>query len=173
MVSGGISVLDFTDPKHVKEIAYFDRGPMNADKMFVSGSWSAYWYNGLIYSSEITRGLDILELRPSAWLTQNELDAAKLVHFNELNVQDQQKLEWPPAFVVARAYLDQLSRDNGLPADRVTKVRDALGRAEHESGDARRTALTQLANQLDSEASGASDQQRVKALAGVVRELAR
>ena len=146
---------------------------MDASKMYVAGSWSAYWYNGLIYSSEIARGLDILELKPSAWLTQNELDAAKLVHLNELNVQDQPKLEWPAAFVVARAYLDQLARGNGLPADRIAKVRDALGRAEHASGDARRTALTQLATELDGDASSASDQKRVRALAGVVRELAR
>ena len=170
---GGISVFDFTDPGKVKEIAYFDRGPMDANTMYVSGSWSAYWYNGLIYSSEITRGLDILELKPSAWLTQNELDAAKLVHLNELNVQDQPKLEWPAAFVVARAYLDQLARDQGLAADRIATVRDALGRAEHASGDARRTALTQLATQLDSDASSASDQKRVRALASVVRELAK
>ena len=166
-------MFDFTDPGKVKEIAYFDRGPMDANTMYVSGSWSAYWYNGLIYSSEITRGLDILELKPSALLTQNELDAAKLVHLNELNVQDQPKLEWPAAFVVARAYLDQLARDQGLAADRIATVRDALGRAEHASGDARRTALTQLATQLDSDASSASDEKRVRALATVVKELAK
>jgi hypothetical protein len=169
---GGVSVLDYTDPKSVKEIAYFDRGPMDANKMYVSGSWSAYWYNGLIYSSEITRGLDILELKPSAWLTQNELDAAKLVHFKELNVQDQPKLEWPAAFVVARAYLDQLARGNGLATDRIAATRDALGKAERASGDARRTALMQLATQLDSDASGATDAARVRSLAGIVKELA-
>jgi hypothetical protein len=140
--------------------------------MYVSGSWSAYWYNGLIYSSEITRGLDILELKPSAWLTQNELDAAKLVHFKELNVQDQPKLEWPAAFVVARAYLDQLSRGSGLATDRIAATRDALGRAERASGEARRTALMQLATQLDSDTSGATDAARVRSLAGVVKELA-
>ena len=169
---GGISVMDFTDPKNVKEIAFFDRGPMDANKLYVSGSWSAYWYNGLIYSSEITRGLDILELEPSAWLTKDELDAAKLVKFPELNVQDQPQFVWPAAFVVARAYLDQLARGSGLAADRIAAVRDALGRAERASGDARRTALTQLAAQLDGDASGAADAARVRALAGVVRSLA-
>jgi hypothetical protein len=145
---------------------------MDANKLYVSGSWSAYWYNGLIYSSEITRGLDILELEPSAWLTKDELDAAKLVKFPELNVQDQPQFVWPAAFVVARAYLDQLARGSGLAADRIAAVRDALGRAERASGDARRTALTQLAAQLDGDASGAGDAARVRALAGVVRSLA-
>jgi hypothetical protein len=170
---GGISVFDFTDPRNVKEIAYFDRGPMDPNKLYVSGSWSAYWYNGLIYSSEITRGLDILELKPNAWLTQNELDAAKLVRFNELNVQDQPQFVWSPAFVVARAYLDQLARGNGLAADKIAAARDALGMAEKASGDARRSALSQLASQLDGDAAGAGDGKRVRALAAVVRELGR
>ena len=170
---GGVSVFDFTDPKHVREIAYFDRGPMDANKLFVSGSWSAYWYNGYIYSSEITRGLDVLELRPSAWLTQNELDAAKLVRLSELNVQDQPRFVWPASFVVARAYLDQLARGNGLSSDRLTAARDALARAERSSGDQRRQALTQLGTQLDEYGSGAADAARVRALAGAVRDLAR
>jgi hypothetical protein len=170
---GGISVFDFTDPAHVREIAYFDRGPMDSTKMYVSGSWSAYWYNGYIYSSEITRGLDVLELRPSAWLTQNELDAARLVQFSELNVQDQQKFVWPAAFVVARAYLDQLARGSGLSADRIASTRDALAKAEHASGDQRRAALTQLGAQIEGYMSETSDGPRVRALSEVVKELAR
>jgi hypothetical protein len=134
---GGISVFDFTDPKHVKEIAYFDRGPMDASQLFVSGSWSAYWYNGLIYSSEITRGLDILELKPSAWLTQSELDAAKSVRLPELNVQDQPQYTWPASFVVARAYLDQLARDNGLTGTRQDSLGFAYGVAQVCNADAR------------------------------------
>jgi hypothetical protein len=170
---GGISVFDWTDPRHVREIAFFDRGPMDSTKLFTSGSWSAYWYNGLIYSSEITRGLDILELKASAWLTQNELDAAKTVHFTELNVQDQPKFVWPASFAVARAYLDQLARGNGLASDRITSARDALANAERASGDQRRSALTQLGSQLDGYASGAMDATRVRALAGVVRDLSK
>jgi len=73
---------------------------------------------------------------------------------------------------VARAYLDQLSRGNGLAADRIAATRDALGKAERASGDARRTALTQLATQLDSDASGAADTARVRSLAAIVKELA-
>ena len=170
---GGISVLDFTDPRHVREIAFFDRGPMDSTKLFVSGSWSAYWYNGLIYSSEITRGLDILELTPSAWLTQNELDAAKLVRVSELNVQNQQQFAWPAQFVVARAYLDQLSRGNGMPADRILTVRDALRHAEQANGEKRRTALMQLSARLDGYAPSARDATRARALAAVVREMVR
>ena len=89
---GGISVFDWTDPSHPQEIAFFDRGPMDSTKLVGAGSWSAYWYNGYIISSEIARGLDILELKPSPLLSQNEIDAAKLIRFDYLNAQDQQQL---------------------------------------------------------------------------------
>src|SRR5207253_5773348 len=55
---GGISVFDWTDVDHPKEIAFFDRGPLSDQRLIVGGSWSAYWYNGYIYSSEIARGFD-------------------------------------------------------------------------------------------------------------------
>ena len=169
---GGISVFDWTDPAHPKEIAFFDRGPMDSTKLEGAGSWSAYWYNGYIVSSEIGRGLDILELLPNGLLTQNEIDAAKLVHFDQENVQDQQRLVWPASFAVARAYLDQLARGNGLGAARVSAVRSALARAERAGGPQRRAQLTQLAAGLDRDAGGAADQTRVRALATAVRTLA-
>jgi hypothetical protein len=169
---GGISVFDWTDPAHPKEIAFFDRGPMDSTKLVGAGSWAAYWYNGYIVSSEIGRGLDIFELQPSALLSQNEIDAAKLVHVDFLNVQDQQRVVWPASFVVPRAYLDQLERGNGLAAARIAAVRDALRRAERQTGAARRTALTRLAGQLDADAARASDQAKVRTLAAAVRELA-
>jgi len=183
---GGISVFDWTDPAHPKEIAYFDRGPMDSTKLVGAGSWSAYWYNGYIVSSEIGRGLDVFELLPSGWLSQNEIDAAKLVHFDYLNVQDQPKLTWPASFVVARAYLDQLARSNGLTPDRVAAARGALARAEQLSGQPRRDALTQLAAQLSSDSKGAprlvvegkpvdvqaGDDAKVRTLAGMVTDLA-
>ncbi|HXF95946.1 MAG TPA: hypothetical protein VNI61_07565, partial [Gemmatimonadales bacterium] len=170
---GGISVVDFTDPARPVEIAYFDRGPLDSTRLRGGGSWSAYWYNGYIVSSEIARGLDILELQPSAWLSQNEIEAAKLVRFDFLNVQEQPRFEWPASPVVARAYLDQLERSNGLGRERVSAVRDALARAERLSAAARRDALTQLATELDADASRAADGAKVRLLAGVVRDLAR
>jgi len=169
---GGISIFDWTDPAHPKEIAFFDRGPMDSTKLEGAGSWSAYWYNGYIVSSEIARGLDILELQPSAFLSQNEIDAAKLIHFDFLNVQDQPKLVWPASFVLARAYLDQLARSNGLAAARVAAARDALARAEKLFGADRRGALTQLATQLNGDASTAADAAKVRTLATTVTGLA-
>ena len=169
---GGVSIFDWTDPAHPKEIAFFDRGPMDSTKLEGAGSWSAYWYNGYIVSSEIARGLDILELRPSALLSQNEIDAAKLVHFDFLNVQDQPKFVWPASFVVARAYVDQLTRNNGLSRDRCGAVASMLGRAEQLQGAERRGVLTQLATDLQGDQQRAADPTRVGALAGVVRDLA-
>ena len=170
---GGVSVFDWTNPAHPVEIAFFDRGPMDSTKLEIAGSWSAYWYNGLIYSSEIARGLDILELQPSAQLSQNELDAAKLVRLESQNVQDQQKIVWPASFVVSRAYVDQLERSHGLRAARIQAVRAALSAAEAKSGAARSSALTALAGQLDRDAATSSDAAKVRTLATQVRGLAR
>ncbi len=167
---GGVSVFDFTDPAHPAEIAYFDRGPMDSTKLEMAGSWSAYWYNGYIYSTEIARGLDVLELQPNALLTQNELDAAKLVKVSYQNVQDQQRLTWPASFAVARAYVDQLERSKGLPADRIGATRTILASAERTTS---RRALTSLATQLDQDATRSRDAKRVLALAAAVRALAR
>jgi hypothetical protein len=168
---GGISVFDWTDPTHPREIAYFDRGPADTT-LKLSGSWSAYWYNGVIVSSEITRGLDIFELAPSALISQNEIDAAKTVHFDYYNVQGQQPFVWPPSFALARAYVDQLERSSGLAANRITSTRQQLAAAEAASGN-RATTLTALAAQLDSDAAGSSDAAKVRALAAAVRDLAR
>jgi len=168
---GGISVFDWTDPSHPKEIAFFDRGPMDSTKLVGAGSWSAYWYNGYIISSEIARGLDILELKANALLSQNEIDAAKLIHFDYLNAQDQQKLVWPASFVVARAYVDQLERSKGLSAARIKSTRDGLNKAEKASGPARRSALTQLATQLNANARASSDQAKVQLLIAAITDL--
>jgi hypothetical protein len=169
---GGVSVFDFTDPAHPKEIAYFDRGPMDPTKLILGGYWSTYWYNGRIYGSEIDRGLDIFELKPSQYLSQNEIDAAKLIHTDLLNVQNQQPLVWPASFSVARAYLDQLVRDNGVSRTVSSRAATELDRAEKLSGARRRTALTQLATQLDRDARAAADPGKVAAMAAAVRDLA-
>jgi hypothetical protein len=169
---GGISVFDFTDAARPREIAYFDRGPVDSTRMAMGGSWSVYWYNGSIVSSEIARGLDIFELTPSAFISQNEIDAAKSVHLDYLNTQGQPKFTWAPSFSVARSYVDQLARGNGLGSSRIGAIRDALAGAERAAGSARRDALSQLAAQVDADASGAADAARVRMLAGALRDLA-
>jgi hypothetical protein len=169
---GGISVFDWTDPANPTEIAFFDRGPFNAEEMESAGSWSVYWYNGVIVNSEIARGLDILELVPSEHLTQNEIDAARTVRLDYLNVQGQPQFVWPPSFALARAYLDQLERSSGLAADRIAAAREALAAAEGGSGDARRQALTGLASDLESAAASAGDAAKVRTLAAAVGDLA-
>jgi hypothetical protein len=169
---GGISMFDWTDAAHPKEIAYHDRGPMDAAKLSLGGSWSVYWYNGVLVSSEIQRGLDIFELVPSAFISQNEIDAAKTVHLDYLNTQGQPKIVWPATFALARAYADQLARNDGLAATRLAAVRQSLAGAESASGGQRRDALTQLATQLDGDVGSASDKVKVRMLEGAVRDLA-
>ncbi|MDB4870644.1 MAG: repeat-containing protein [Gemmatimonadales bacterium] len=169
---GGISVFDWTDAAHPREIAYFDRGPADTT-LQLSGTWSAYWYNGAIVSSEITRGLDILELAPSAFISQNEIDAAKTVHFDYYNTQDQQKFVWPPSFALARAYVDQLERSNSLASGIIADVRRQLAAAEGRSASDRRNALDALAVKLDADAAASTDASKVRGLATAVRDLAR
>jgi hypothetical protein len=168
---GGLSVFDWTDVSKPKEIAYFDRGPLDGTRLITGGSWSVYWYNGLIVSSEIARGLDIFELLPGGLITQNELDAAKTVKFDYLNAQEQRKLVWPPSFAKARAFVDQLERSNGLPASRIAAVRQNLDAAEKLSGQPKQQALRRLATQLTADAKSATDQPKARMLANAVREL--
>jgi hypothetical protein len=136
------------------------------------GTWSAYWYNGYIYSSEIARGLDVLEMQPSGLLSANEIAAAKLVRFEQYNPQSQPRIVWPAAFPVVRSYLDQLVRGNGLAPARTSAIASALDAAEGQSGSARRTALNALAGQVNRDAAGASDKERVRAMAAEIRRLA-
>ena len=169
---GGVSIFDWTDVDHPKEIAFFDRGPINGERLVSGGFWSAYWYNGVIVGSEIARGLDIFELVPSPLISQNEIDAAKTVHFDFWNTQDQQKIVWPASFALARAYLDQLERSKGLPADAIASTRTALAGAEKQSGAQRKTALTQLASKIDGAAGSSSDTAKVHLLHQAVADLA-
>src|SRR3954469_16713189 len=166
---GGISVFDWTDAAHPREIAYFDRGPVDPNNLKLSGSWSAYWYNGNIVSSEILRGLDVFQLTPSRYLSQNEIDAAKSVHFDYFNTQGQPEFVWPPTVALAGAYADQLERSKGLSADRLSQVRQALAGA---SSAQQRTALSALAAQLDADARTSGDAAKVQLLAKALRDLA-
>jgi hypothetical protein len=169
---GGISVFDWTDVSNPKEIAYFDRGPVDATRLIMGGSWSVYWYNGLIVSSEIARGLDIYELVPSGLISQNELDAAKTVQWDYLNAQEQRRMVWPASFAKARAFLDQLERSNGLAADRISAARTELANAEKLSGQPKQQALKKLASALNRDASRAADQAKTRLLSAAVTELA-
>jgi hypothetical protein len=170
---GGISIVDFTDPAQPMEIAYFDRGPIDPNVLVLGGDWSAYWYNGYIYGSEIARGLDVFELTPSKFLTQNEIDAAKTIRVSELNVQNQQKIEWPAQLVVAKAYLDQLSRSQGLPADRIAALQKAIQIAETSHMSKSKVAkLKSMAPSLEKAADTAkipADSARLHALAEILK----
>ena len=169
---GGISVFDFTDPANPVEIAFFDRGPADPDQLGSGGSWSVYWYNGVIVSSEIARGLDILELTPSPYLSKNEIEAAKTVVQDHLNAQGQQMFKWPASFALARAHVDQLERAGELDAGRAERTRDALTELETAPAAERKNALMNMAAHLEELAGSASDPARINELAQTVRKLA-
>jgi uncharacterized protein (DUF305 family) len=127
---GGISLIDFTDSANPVEIAYFDRGPLDAEHLILGGYWSAYWYEGKIYGTEIVRGLDVFSLLPSEYLSKNEIAAAALADQGSVfNPQTQFSVSWPAEPVVARAYIDQLERDEALSASIVADLDAALDRS--------------------------------------------
>jgi hypothetical protein len=167
---GGISVFDFTDSAHPVEIAFFDRGPIDAKQLITAGHWSSYWYNGYVYGTEIARGVDVLRLTPSEHLSQNEIDAALSVRAAEFNAQQQPKAAWPATSAVARAYLDQLARSRGIGADRASAVKGALDRADRRDAAAREQ-LEALAAQLEGDAGAAAgrDAARLRSLASTLR----
>jgi len=165
---GGVSIFDFTDSAKPVEIAYFDRGPVDPANLILAGFWSAYWYNGRVYGSEIARGLDVFALKPSEFLSQDEIDAAASVKLDEFNPQQQPRLSWAASPVVARAYLDQLTRTKGLTPERIAAVRSAV-----EGHD--KAKLQDLAGQLEQGASSASgrDAARLRSLAETLKGLAK
>jgi hypothetical protein len=175
---GGVSVFDFTDSAKPVEIAFFDRGPIDAKQLVTGGYWSAYWFNGNIYASEIARGVDVFRLTPTEHMSQNEIDAAAQVRSEEVNTQMQTRVTWTPSTAVARAYVDQLARSNGLPADRVRTLRSTLERADSVRTGKEKNAgaildeLDAAAAQLEKDAAGASgrDAARLKALAATIKE---
>ena len=177
---GGISVVDFTDSSNPVEIAFFDRGPLNPDRLVMAGYWSAYWYRGFIYGTEIVRGLDVLELLPSEYLTRDEIAAASLVAPATFNAQQQRRIDWPARPLVARVYLDQLGRSDAIAAERRVALSDLLDRTDQMLADGSRTDAA-IAEQLDTAAAalerdsaGASgrNQKRLRSLAETLTNLA-
>jgi hypothetical protein len=172
---GGVSVFDFTDSANPVEIAFFDRGPVDPNALITGGYWSAYWYNGHIYGSEIARGVDVFRLTPSEHLSQNEIEAATLVRFNEFNTQQQSRIVWPASSVVARAYLDQLTRGKAIQPERGRAVKAALDRADKlrygRERDAVLDQLDTLATQLERDAgeAGTRDAARLRSLAATIK----
>lgn len=123
---GGISIMDFTDATHPFEIAYFDRGPLDGEKFIDGGTWSSYWFNGYVYGAEIARGLDVYKLTPTKFVTANEIAAAEQIHLNLYNAQLASKTVYPKTFITAKAYVDQLVRDNVLTQDKATALDAAM-----------------------------------------------
>lgn len=129
--SGGLSIIDFTDSDNPYEIAFFDRGPVSEDDLYLAGFWAAYWHNGRVYAPEIVRGLEVFKLLPSEHLSAAEIAAAESVMFEEENTQTQLHLEWADSPAVARAYLDQLNRSNAVSAELAADTAKAINRWNH------------------------------------------
>ena len=144
---GGVSVVDFTDSANPVEIAFFDRGPIDTEELITAGYWSTYWYNGRIYGTEISRGLDVFEMQPSDFLTENEIAAASLEALKgTVNAQTQERIAWPAVPVVARAYQDQLLRTGAIDQEQSRELSEALNRAQRllERGNSNRNAAREL-----------------------------
>ena len=171
---GGLSLIDFTDSSQPFEIAYFDRGPIDAKELITGGYWSTYWYNGLIYATEIVRGLDVFELLPSEYLSASEIAASNLADQGALfNPQQQFPVSWPAHPQVALAYIDQMLRRGG-DTTALANLRSALEQAQShiEAGrkDRRlRKKLLAFADQLPAEESRGQALQNV--LTGIASDL--
>ena len=100
---GGISIIDFTDSSNPIEIGYFDRGPILEDILITGGYWSTYYYDGFIYGTEITRGLDVFKLTPSEYLSKDEILAASKAYpaigSRVFNPQQQVPMTWPSTYI--------------------------------------------------------------------------
>ena len=174
---GGISVIDFTDSSNPVEIAFFDRGPISDEHLVTGGFWSTYWYDGRIYGTEIVRGLDVLELAPSDYMTENEIAAAKLADQGKLfNPQQQFMVTWPAEPVVGKAYVDQLARDKTVSAEMLNKLSNTLDKSaklldSDKQDKALAKELVDLAKDVKSVSDKASENRR-KALSETMLDIA-
>jgi len=178
---GGISVIDFTDSANPIEIAYFDRGPIMEEELITGGYWSVYYYEGAIYGTEITRGLDILKLIPSEYLSENEIAAAELAYpligsRRIFNPQQQVPMTWPARPVVARAYIDQLLKDKALEEDKAQSIIERLDLVDvaMEKGGNNRLArqINRLELSVDALNVNAMTQHRLEKLNATLKEIA-
>ncbi len=178
---GGISVIDFTDSANPIEIAYFDRGPIMEEELITGGYWSVYYYEGAIYGTEITRGLDILKLIPSEYLSENEIAAAELAYpligsRRLFNPQQQVPMTWPARPVVARAYIDQLLKDKALEEDAAQRIIERLDLVDvaMEKGGNNRLArqINRLELSVDALNVNAMTQHRLEKLNATLKEIA-
>ena len=178
---GGISVIDFTDSSNPIEIAYFDRGPIMEEELITGGYWSVYYYEGAIYGTEITRGLDILKLIPSEYLSENEIAAAELAYpligsRRLFNPQQQVPMTWPARPVVARAYIDQLLKDKVLEEDTAQSIIERLDLVDvaMEKGGNNRLArqINRLELSVDVLNVNAMTQHRLEKLNATLKEIA-
>ena len=175
---GGISVIDFTDSANPVEIAYFDRGPIHAEKLVLGGFWSTYWYQGRIYGTEIVRGLDVLALVPSEHLSENEIEAAAIAdQGSSFNPQQQFRVTWPAEPVVARAYIDQLERSEALSKSFAADLNQALDGSASQLADGGRhedlaARLNSLATDLKQDSGDLVTKKRRAALAETLNGIA-
>ena len=179
---GGLSVIDFTDSNKPFEIAYFDRGPVLEDELIVGGYWSAYYYQGRIYGTEITRGLDVLTLLPSEYLSANEIAAAALAYSSTgprktFNPQQQIPMSWPVSPIVARVYIDQLFKDGAINAKTATRVINIVDDAElaMASGGDKNLSRRMMAMKIlaTGKNSNNTNRKRLKALRSMIQGLAK
>ncbi len=169
---GGIVIVDYTDPKNPVEIAFHDRGPISTERLVAGGSWSVYWYNGVIVNSEIARGLDIFELTPSEYLTANEIAASNTVVMQYKNAQGQPKYSWPASEALALAYLDQLERNREMDMGTINAMRDGIKRSSGMNGGAKNRLLNELANTAQQVAANSRNSNKVMKIAETLRALA-
>jgi uncharacterized protein (DUF305 family) len=178
---GGLSVIDFSDSANPVEIAYFDRGPIDAEDLVLGGYWSTYWYQGKIYGTEIARGLDVLALLPGEYLSEAEIAAAALAEQGGVfNPQQQFRVTWPAEPVVAKAYLDQLERGGEMSEALRTGLADVLerstrrlqeGKPDEGLADELETLAASLSEAVDQTPAGPRQRALGETLAGIAARL--
>ena len=103
-------------------------------------------------------------------MTQNEIDAANQVHFDELNVQNQPKVVWPSNLIVARAYVDQLARGTSLAAKTMAALTAAVGKSGESGVPSKFKGLAAELEKAAPSTKSPADGDRMMALAGILKQ---